>query len=243
MPVFVQEKCLKLSISHLHCEPGFAAVRLPMLLTDDPYDPLKPVVSALNNLMGSLAPLQPMMDVLSVALQVTECLKGVKDLPDPTTMINCLPELAKRAAKLLDYVTPLSVMRLVAGMVCLLAEFVEIVILILRVVRAAIRELLDKLAFNVQFGDDDLQAIIGCGQANILADLENLAGLFAFIKTIIEVVNLFLELAGQDPITITFAFTPDIDLSWFDNMIATLQGIDDVLRGILQVIPLGLEMV
>jgi len=249
--VLSHSNCIKIKTSHTTCEPSFAGVPILVGLSVDMFDPLGQALDAVNSLMGSLAPMKPFFDVLALAVQAVKCVQEIPDAIiklDPSGIINCIPKLAERMAAVMGHLPQVSLFKMVAGMVCLLITLLEAIKTWLETIRDSVLDLSFVLEQNITLNDPNLGAMISCGEATMIGMLDGLSGLFDMVMVIIDVVNIFLELAQLDPIEIGGAHSFGLDAgmslepTWLDPIIEILDTTIASLRVALAVIPTGVTM-
>lgn len=152
---------------------------------------------------AALMPLAPFFNVLDVLQAVFNCIqaipKAVAVPPDPTALPQCIKELGQAIAKLLAMLPPLSVPRLVKGILVALAAALasikgEIQALILqqaRIVAAA--------TLAAEPGNVHLQTVVDCATGNFSVQLENLNASMAPLNRLIGILNLLLKLVPNAP--------------------------------------------
>src|SRR5512147_2090186 len=84
--------------------PGGAemCVQLPSMSIPDPSELSKQLMAQAN---AALAPLVPVFNIIDVVIALFNRVKAIPDAlgppPDPSNLAGCMPELAKKASKLL----------------------------------------------------------------------------------------------------------------------------------------------
>ena len=241
--------CIKLSVNHYKCDASFAGIPILTGFSMEWHDPLDPVLKALDNLVGSLGPLKPIFDILALVVQIVKCVQAIPEsilTLNPTELINCIPKLVELIIAVLSHIPPLSLFKLVAGAVCMIIAILEGIIATLELLKEAIEEIGVAFSQNLDLKDANLGVMIACGQANLLGSLDGMSGLFDLIAVAVAAINLFLELAQQEPIELPTSLGvgggASLDASFLDPIIATLQGIVDALNIALKIIPTGISM-
>jgi hypothetical protein len=153
---------------------------------------------------AALAPLMPIFNLMDVVVAIVQCVKAIPDAlgppPDPTKITGCIPDMMQKLDKILALLPPLTVPVFVAALLDALIAFlkglrVELLALFdakLRIDAAGVRA--------AELGSAQLQIVVDCAQAHITAQLDNLGERAKPIERLLTVINLFLELAGQNPV-------------------------------------------
>lgn len=160
--------------------------------------------SALGSINAALTPLQPFFNVLDVLVQIVTCMQAIPDCigppPNPTKLIDCLPDLVKKLAALLGLIPQLSIPVLVAD----LLDVMIVGLLALRGELAAMIEqqarLLAAATRASELGNVSLQIVVDCATGNLDAQLVNKQAGMEPLNRLLGVVNALLKLAGLPPI-------------------------------------------
>jgi len=208
------------------------------------------IAKLLGELNAALTPLVPFFRLLDVVIALIECVKAIPDSlgppPDPTKLVKCISKLTAAASFLLKLVPMLSVPIMIVG--------------ICKVIIGGLMALREQLAISLQanigleamriraslLAEDEelvagaaaLEASIDCAQANIDFGLE--AGGVALnpLNKLIQLLNLFMGMAGLPEIGAIDMETPD--LSAGVDLDAALKPLDltiDVLLKLCDSIP------
>jgi len=154
--------------------------------------------SLLAQASGALAPLTPIFDIIEAIVAIKDCVTAIPDAlgppPDPSKLTDCVPELVRRIEKLLSLLPPASVLLMIVQLLdVLIAIFDGMISELQSVVRLLNRIAAAKLvAGNVP----QLLAPINCGEQSAATTMDNLSRAIASIRAVIELVNLFCDLAG-----------------------------------------------
>lgn len=194
-------------------------------------DPTAIVQSLLAQLNAALAPLGPFFDLLDFVKAVFDCIKAIPDClgppPSPTPIVNCLQGLTEVVNKLLQLIPPFPILAMVKGILNVIIVGLEGLKEKLQAIDDHLTRVLQAATTAAQTGNLGLKAITDCAQGNIDAQLQNLNAQLAPLNRLIGVVNLLLELAGQQCIP-AIGEVADLD---------ALQAIIDFLTEIYNAIP------
>lgn len=165
---------------------------LPDIVPPTPDKFIRQLFAQMN---AALAPLTPIFNIIDAVVAVFDCIKAVTTL-NPQKIINCIPNLASKVAKLLSLLPQLSIPALVAGLI-------EVLVLYLRGVRNQLLRvnellvrLLDAETASRRPGNLALARVLPCA----VEDLDKLVLWMNEsskpINRLIGVINLFLEIIG-----------------------------------------------
>lgn len=200
----------------------------------DPSETLRSLLSSAN---AALLPLQPFFTVIGVVKAIIDCIQAIPDTlgppPDPTALANCIPTLLEQVEKLLkmlpQYSVPLMIKRLILLVATTLAALKDELLAVIRyqerIVAAATAAALP--------GNELLATILDCANANAATTLANLNASMQPLQGLIAIMNILLELIGQEPI----GALPDISggaelaLTPIDEFVALLNDIADAIPG------------
>lgn len=202
----VQDMCVELDVSIQGLSvtfPGGAelSVQLPTVSIPDPTELSKQLMAQAN---AALMPLVPIFNIMDVVLALFECVKAIPDSlgppPDPTKLAECIPNLAAKANKLLKLIPQLSVPLMIVGLIDVLITFLvglrgqlkAIIDAQVRIALAATRA--------AELGNVQLQIVVDCANANIEAQMKSIGEGAAPVNRLIGVINLFMGLAGLEPL-------------------------------------------
>jgi hypothetical protein len=195
-------------------------------------DPSEAVNALLAQANVALAPLVPIFNIIDCVVAVVNCIKAVGKAiasfpPRPDKLAACFPDLAKKLGKLLQLIPQLSIPVLVGSLLDALIAF-------LRAIRSQLLAVIKHLLFVVQsqsraaaLGSIALFGVIGCANSDMDAYLANMNENAKPIGQIMKIVNLFLGLAGLDPIGTNIQFTgaAEDSVKGIDITIKVLQGV------------------
>lgn len=200
-------------------------------------DPSEILQGYLAQLSPAFAPLTPFFIVIGVVKAVVDCVQAIPDTlgppPDPTAIAQCIPPLLEKLEKLLQllpqYTVPLLVKRTLNAVVLFLSALKnELLNLAAELEAIAAAATLAGLP-----GNELLSTIVDCASTNADTMLANLQASMQPLGALLDVVNIFLGLIGQDPI----GAAPDLSggvqqaLAPIDDFIKTLQTIADAIPG------------
>jgi hypothetical protein len=204
--------------------PGGASVdaQLPDLGFADPLQLAKQLMGQAN---AALAPLGPVFDVIDTILALYKAVQAIPDAIshlDPSKIADALPDVAKKASKLLALVPQLSVPLMVVGLIDVLLAFLGGLSGQLRAIvdqQARIQKAADRAA---QLGAAQLQVVVGCALEYVDAQMTSLAESVAPVTRLLALINVFAEIVGLSPL-------PDFPNLGQDAQ-AALQPLDDAVQ-------------
>jgi hypothetical protein len=204
--------------------PGGASLsaQLPDLGFPDPMQLSKQLMAEAN---AALAPLTPVFNLIDVVLALYQAVKAIPDAIshlDPGKITDALPDVARKASKLLPLVPQLSVPLMVVGLIDTLLAFLGGLSAQLRALvdhQARIQRAADRAA---QLGSAQLQVVVGCARDQVDAQMTSLAQSFGALNQLVALVNVSAELAGLPGIPAL----PELGADAAD----ALQPLDDVVH-------------
>lgn len=233
----LEDICVELTVTPQSLSltfPGGAEmnVQLPDVGIPDPMQISKQLMAQAN---AALAPLVPVFNVIDTVLAL---FKTVKAIPDAITSLNpgkitdALPDLVKKASKLLKLVPQLSVPLMILGLIDVLLTFLDglsgqlraIVDQQVRIQAAATRA--------AELGNVQLQGVVDCANKHVQVQMQNLAESTAPVNRLIALINVFMELVGLPRLPDLSDLGPDAQ--------AALQPLEDmvkVLKDVRKTIP------
>jgi hypothetical protein len=196
--------CIELSTG-----PGELCVRLPAGVRACAHFGIETgdsgtiVRSLLGQVNGAMTPLMPFFRVLDAVKAIVDCVQAIPQAIgelSPEPIVQCIPEMVKKLAKLLELIPQLSVPLLVADLVDVLIVGLIAIRGELGVMLAQKSRIASAAARAATTGNIDLQSIVNCAQQNLDAQLANKQAGMAPLNRILDLVNLLLELAQLPPI-------------------------------------------
>jgi hypothetical protein len=159
---------------------------------------IKGFMGELNAGMAGLAPFFTMLDVI---VAIVDCVKAIKEAvagtpPDPTKIVQCLPNLVEALDKLLSLHPALSIpgfiksvlLALITGLQGLRNELSALIAQELRVAAAEFR--------GAELGNIQLVAIADCARNQLDASFVNLNASLTPMRRIMGLINALLKLAN-----------------------------------------------
>jgi hypothetical protein len=148
----------------------------------------------------ALTPLMPLFEVIDVVVAIYNCVKAIPDCfgppPDPSGLVACLPDLAKKIMKLLELIPFVSLPITVA-------HLLDLVIAGLQEVKQKFQHLQDQLGQierAIQQGrnlkDAGLTAILACAQGNVNQEAQNVGKSLASLGKLLAIIGIFMSLIG-----------------------------------------------
>lgn len=154
----------------------------------------------LKLIQPALAPLVPMFNVMEAIVQIKVCIESFVEAlgppPDPTKVLECLPELAEKIDRILRMLPPLSIPVLVLDLIdCIIRELNKLRSFLLRLI-AQVRKIADVLEKAAQLDDPHLNLIGVCANDRLASTLdEKMKGLIV-LGRLLGFLRMFLELIG-----------------------------------------------
>lgn len=197
--VFPQELCIIM--------PGGVevCVQIPDAGFPQPIEIVKQLLAQFN---AALTPLSPLFNIIDMALTIVKCIKSIPDgpteLPPFKTLVNCIPDLIKKASKVAAIIPPLSLPFTILGVIDAILVMLEGFVLFLqqlvaeleKIAQAAVRaEFLSGLGLS-----GSLSLIVTCSQADATAQMANFSEGLRPVNLLLGLINQFLPLVGLSPI-------------------------------------------
>lgn len=180
----------------------------------------------------ALAPLAPIFNILDLAVAVVECVKAVPDCiaipPQPQKLFDCIPGLLEALEKLLALLPPLTIPRMVKGILLAVVAMLNGLKIELQSFIRAETDILAAATLAAKPGNVKLLSAVDCARANFDAQLANMNAGMAPLNRLVGYVNLLLSLALIDQQVPTFD-------QLGDDAAAMLEAIDPIVHG-LQII-------
>lgn len=200
-------------------------------------DPSEVLQGFFAQLSPALAPLTPFFLIIGLFKAVGDCVQAIPDTlgppPDPTALAQCIPALLEKLEGLLkllpQYTIPLLVKRTLSTVVLILTSLKNELLNIIEEQEAI---LVSATAAGLP-GNELLQSIVDCATTNADTALANMQASMQPLGALLDLVNIFLGLIGQDPI----GAAPDLSggaaeaLAPIDDFIQILQTIADAIPG------------
>ncbi len=197
--------CVRLGVANRPCItfPGGATVCVPFADSKIP-DPSELVNQLMGPVNAALAPLVPIFNIIDVLVALVNCIKAMEEAlgppPRPDKLAKCLPDLAKKLAKLLKLIPQLSIPVLIGGLLdVLITYFMGLRLQLLTILRKTLR-IIRAQTYAFDLGSVALRTVADCAQGDLDNYLQNLNENSAPIGRLILVLNALLELAGLDPL-------------------------------------------
>jgi hypothetical protein len=185
---------------------------------------------------AAMAPLAPAFTTINVVLAVVEFAQKIPLLiANPPEFAEALQNLIDAAAELAGIAPPLSIPAMVASMIDVLIVFIQGAIDELATVVTQLQRIASAQAIldNLPSGNVDIELAIGCANNLVDSQLVELQERLASGGAFIEIINLFMQLIGLDPVSPI----PGLD-EGAEDAIETLQDVVSVLEGVRAAIPL-----
>jgi len=225
--------------------PKNLCVRMPGGLTmcvDLPTGQLPASLTQISQAMMSqvntaLAPLAPFFNIIDAIAAMLECIQGIPDAIlqlDPSTLIQCIPNLVEAVQKLLSMIPPLSIPIMVS-------DILGVVIAFLEAVKGDLTEVsryFTRVAEAIQSAQDTnnlllLDMLNSCAVPIAEAFNQQISDNMGPLNQLLQIVNVLLALVpGVDPLPCMGALgPPDAALDVIDTFVEILKTIRSLLPG------------
>lgn len=196
------------------------------------------IVNLMQQMQPALAPLAPLFTIIDTIVAVFNCIQAVPDTigppPDPFALAKCLEELAALIDKLLSLIPMLSLPLMIIKLIDAIIYMLESIIMQLRYLNDQILKAYAAIAKGEQIEDANLVAFGLCAQQDIETQALNIMESLAYFGKFIGIINVFMEMIGQEPL-LDFSGFSGIPLS---EAIDPIQDAIDVLRAARKLIPI-----
>ena len=181
--------------------PGGSEMCVQIPGVPDPTDVSKQLLAQAN---AALTPLVPVFNIIDAILALFKCVKAIPDSlgppPDPSKLAGCIPDLAAKANKLLKLIPQLSIPLMIVGLIDVLITFLEGIRGQLKAIIDAQVRIAQAAARAAELGNAKLALVVDCANANIEAQMKSIGEGAAPVNRFIGVINLFMSLAGLEPL-------------------------------------------
>jgi hypothetical protein len=221
--------------------PGTFCVTLPggakhcVSYDFDVVDPSKVLKQFFNDVNGMLTPLVPIFNIVDFAQAAFACIQAIPDAigppPDPSKLINCVPDLARKAEALIALLPQYSVPVLAKEILFNLIVFIRALKSRIEVMITKAERIIQAETRAAELGNVQLQTVLDCAKGTLDNELVNLNAGLAPLNRLIGLVNFLLDLAKLPCI-------PEIGgisalsqeaLQPLDDLVALLQQIYDLI--------------
>jgi hypothetical protein len=200
-----------------------------------PYGDIAAITRSLFAQVNSaLTPLNPLFDIIDVAAAIVQCIQAIPDVigppPDPQKLLDCIPGLIQKIAKLLELLPPYCIPILVKDVCAFIANFLLGMKLELL---AFLHEEQRILAAGFAGAPPGLKLVASCASGNFTIALQNLANGAGPLNRLIGDINTFGKLVGLPELPVIGDFSSGVAaaLSSLDPIIQTLQEIASFIPG------------
>jgi hypothetical protein len=159
------------------------------------------MVEAFFSMINStLMPLVPFFNILDVLIALFNCIQSVpKILVDPGALVDCIKQLAQAIAKILAMLPPLSIPRMIKGILLVIGLILTGFALEMQALIAQQQRILRAATAAAQPGNVHLQAVVNCATGNFDLQLQNLNAAMAPLNRLIGLINILLALVPGSP--------------------------------------------
>lgn len=223
----VQDLCITL--------PGGTSVcATPELQTPNLFGLAK---TGLGQANAALAPFQPVFDIIETINAVLDCIQAIPDAiasvpPDPTGLVECVPNLIEKVQALLKYIPQLAVPQLIKDILGAIIALLQGIVQEL----AAIQQLEQQILAASELAEQapGLLAALDCAGTSLDNQIGNLARAIGSFNILIDLLNLLGGLVGLPEIPsfdggLGDAIQPAIDV--LNDVIDVLKQLRDLIPG------------
>ena len=190
-------------------------------------------IGMLGQANAALAPLQPIFSIIEAIVALVECVQAIPDAlgppPDPSGLIDCVPNLVEKLQALLKLLPQLSLPIMIKGFIDTIAAALGGAIGELE----AILAMLERITTAKSIPNPALLAAIDCEEQSVAVELDNLRRSFGAVNSIIELINALGSAIGLPEIPTIGAIGDELE-----PVIDALRDIVDLLGDISDAIPL-----
>lgn len=185
--VFPQELCIPM--------PGGVdiCVQFPDLGFPQPLELVKQLMAQFN---AALTPLAPLFNILDVALTIVNCVKGIPsgptEIPPFKTLIGCIPDLIKKAAKLAAIIPPLSIPFTILGILDATLVLLNGIVIFLQGLADEVNRIEAAVARATSINSHTLTLIVECARADLTAQMANFNESLKPLNLLLGLVNAFI---------------------------------------------------
>lgn len=180
--------------------PGGAKLCVPTLGVGSPIAQLRALFMLINT---ALIPLQPFFNVLHVVQAIKACIDAVPDLlTKPTKLVEAIAELAKAFGALIPLFPQVAIPIMVKDILVVVSFVLRTIATELQTFVDAGQTLAESAELASRLNLAALTAEVACAQDNFDIEMGNQASALGPIGELLGIVNLLLELAGLDPISV-----------------------------------------
>ena len=187
----------------------------------------------------ALAPLMPIFDIIEAMQAMSACTQAIPDAlgppPDPTKLAKCVPDMAKKVAKLLKLIPQLSVPLMVKDIIDVLISTLVAVRSQLLALQAQVKSVTRAVKRAAELNDSNLSAIAACAQSNVEQQASNIGASIAVMAPMIGVVNDLLKKIGAPQIPLSKV--TDLSGQSLDTIITPLDVLVTTLKTVRQAVP------
>ncbi len=211
--------------------PGGAEIQAMMKGFPDPQELVGELLGQAN---AALAPLVPIFNIIDAARAIFECIKAIPGVlgppPDPSKLSDCISNLSKAIDKLLSLIPQVSVGRFIKDLLAVLIVFlIELRAQISAIISVNVRITASRARATL-LGATVLEDNLDCAQANVDLQFTALQNSAQPLNRLLGLMNLFLQLIGQEPIgEISFGTDPNAALAPLDLTIEALTFIHEAI--------------
>ena len=172
----------------------------------DPAGIARGLMSQFN---AALAPLQPIFNLLDVVIALKECMEAVVDSfgppPDPTKLLECIPNLIEKVNAILKLLPPVSVPFAVKSLLSVLIVYLQGLKQELQAAIISAARIANAQTRAADLNNIRLQAIADCAEDAFDISIVNMNESVKPLSRLILTLNVVMELAGLPCIQIPLA--------------------------------------
>lgn len=184
--------------------------------------------SLFASINSALMPLVPFFNVIDVFIAIKNCIEAIPQSlapPNPKPILDCVKNLGAALQKLLGMLPPLSVPRLVKGILLALVLALSAFKSELQVFLAQQQRIIDAATLAAEPGNFELQSVVDCASSNFDVQIQNMNEALKPLNRLLGIVNILMEMAGQKPVPTLSDLGGDVQqaLSVLDTAIDAMQ--------------------
>lgn len=216
------------------------------IVPKDIADDVDKARSVLGTAAAAMAPLMPIFNLIDVLLTMQKIAKAIPDVlgppPDPTKIVQLLPELAKKIDKLIGIVPQLSVPIFIRSLIDSIITFLRGLnsALSLLAVWQSQLDLADVAADEVaalgeEYAAEQMRIANACGRTAVAAQYGSIMQGMAPLNVIIELATTLMQIAGLPPLPDLSHIGPEVPIaeasSVLNDAVSALSIVQSALPG------------
>ncbi|MCA9875792.1 MAG: hypothetical protein KC441_19105 [Anaerolineales bacterium] len=187
-----------------------------------------------HSLMLQISPLLGGMACLLHILEVVKALKSFAESPNPLGSLGDLATATAKAASCFVLLDPVKLCQMVKGILAVILAYIGCLIEAFE----SIWNFQVGIDLNAAQGNPVLLASLSCAQSNAETSLNSLMQSMEGVQPLIDMVNIIMEIIGQDPIELSPMATPSLsDLAEGVDPLQPVKDVRDVIQAVHDALP------